>query len=92
MFAAMVKTSTNAQGAELVIRTLLDDWYKKNSSYYGAFQWLASELEVTRQSIDNYRNRGEFPAKHVPKICALFPTLKASDIRPEDNLKSNRKN
>lgn len=80
----MVKTSTNAQGAELVVRTLLDSWYKENNSYYGAFQWLADQLGVTRQSVDNYRNRQEFPAKHVPNLCEIFPGLKPSDIRPED--------
>lgn len=80
----MAKPSTNAQGAELVLRTVQEDWYKKHKSYYGAMQWLATELDVTRQSIDNYRKRGEFPKNHVAKICALFPSLKPSDIRPED--------
>jgi hypothetical protein len=48
----------------------------------GAGAWLATQLGVTRQSIDNFGDRSSgFPRKHAKKLCKITG-LSESDIWP----------
>ena len=77
----MNKPTTNIEGFQFVIHAV-EAKTGKTGAKSGVRSWLADQLGITRQTLNNFERRGRgIPQKYVPAICKLLK-LEPTDIRP----------
>jgi len=70
------------QAYDRVISRVIDLYSQEHGTTRGALSWLATQIETSRQNIDNWGKKSGIPPAHVETIQKITG-LKKDEIRPD---------